>query len=137
QTSAPLTLSAPPTPPFVATDGTATYTASASGGPNLRYQWDFGDGTTSGWLAAPSITHTYAAPGLYTVTVIVTDDSGAVQSRSFTQAVYRPTTARVPAASGNLLVEQPAGGNPRLWVVNQDNDSITAFDAVTRAKLGE
>ncbi|HEU5294366.1 MAG TPA: PA14 domain-containing protein, partial [Burkholderiaceae bacterium] len=28
-------------------------------------------------------------------------------------------------------------GNPRLWVVNQDNDSVTAFDAVTRAKLGE
>ena len=28
-------------------------------------------------------------------------------------------------------------GNARLWVVNQDNDSVTVFDAVTNAKLGE
>jgi YVTN family beta-propeller protein len=137
QASAPLTLATPASPPFVAMNGTATYTATATGGTNLRYQWDFGDGTTSGWLASSSVTHTYAGPGLYTVTVSVTDDSGAVQMRSVTQAVYRPPTARAPMASGNVLVEKPASGNARLWVVNQDNDSITAFDAVTRAKLGE
>jgi YVTN family beta-propeller protein len=51
--------------------------------------------------------------------------------------VYLPPTANVPSTSTNLLVETPAAGNPRLWVVNQDNDSITAFDAVTRARLGE
>ena len=51
--------------------------------------------------------------------------------------MYLPATAKPPAASGNLLVENAPGANPRLWVVNQDNDSVTVFDAATRAKLGE
>jgi YVTN family beta-propeller protein len=138
QASVPLTLNPPPPPAFVVNNGTASYTASATGGANLRYQWNFGDGTsTTAWSSSPSITHTYAAPGIYTVTVSVTDDSQAVQSSSFTQVVYLPTTAHAPNASSNLLLEKPATGNARLWVVNQDNDSVTGFDAVTYAKLGE
>ncbi|HJV94492.1 MAG TPA: galactose oxidase-like domain-containing protein, partial [Albitalea sp.] len=138
QASSPLVLDVPPTPAFVVTDGTATYTASASGGTNLRYQWNFGDGTpTTAWSSSPTITHLYTAPGIYSVTLSVTDDSLAVQSRSFSQVVYLPTTAKPPGASGNLLVETPSSGNPRLWVVNQDNDSVSAFDAVSYAKLGE
>ncbi|HWI10432.1 MAG TPA: PA14 domain-containing protein [Burkholderiaceae bacterium] len=138
QASAPLTLDVPPAPVFVVIGGVATYTASAVGGPNLRYQWNFGDGTaTTSWSTSPTTTHTYAAPGVYSVTVSVTDDSQGVQSRSFSQAVYLPTTAKSPGASSNLLVEKPPSGNPRLWVVNQDNDSVSAFDAVTYAKLGE
>jgi YVTN family beta-propeller protein len=138
QASQPLTLGAPAAPAFIVSNGTATYTASATGGANLRYQWNFGDGTaTTAWSTSATVTHAFATGGSYTVTVTVTDDSGALQSRSFTQAVYLPTTARRPGASTNLLVETPASGNPRLWVVNQDNDSVSAFDTVTLAKLGE
>jgi len=45
QSSAPLVLTAPPAPTFIGVGGTATYTASATGGSGLRYQWDFGDGS--------------------------------------------------------------------------------------------
>jgi YVTN family beta-propeller protein len=138
QAASPLTLATPPAPAFIAANGTASYTASATGGANLRYQWDFGDGSAkTAWSAAATATHAYAAGGAYTVTVSVTDDSGLIQSRSFTQPVYLPTTAKRPNASTNVLVETPASGNARLWVVNQDNDSVSAFDTVTFAKLGE
>lgn len=138
QSAQPLSLLQPPAPAFVVTNGTATYTASATGGANLRYRWDFGDGTpTTDWSSSATATHAYASAGTYLVSVSVTDDTGTVLTRSFTQAVYLPATARKPAVSGNVVVESPASGNPRLWVVNQDNDSVTAFDATTLARLGE
>ncbi|HKX41996.1 MAG TPA: PA14 domain-containing protein [Burkholderiaceae bacterium] len=139
QGSIPLVLDTPPAPPFVAATGTATYSATASGGANLRYKWNFGDGSPeTGWSTESTITHAYANPGTYTITVTVTDDSGALRSRSFTQAVYLPGTPKSPNASANLLVETPAGGgNARLWVVNQDNDSVSAFDTASFAKLVE
>ncbi|MFL6670602.1 MAG: galactose oxidase-like domain-containing protein, partial [Burkholderia ambifaria] len=137
QGTVPLTLGSLPAPTFVVTDGTATYSASASGS-NLLYKWSFGDGTPdTAWSTSSSATHTYATPGTYVVTVSVTDDSGQVRSSSVIQAVYLPATAKAPAASANLLVENPSGANPRVWVVNQDNDSVTVFDAVTLGKLAE
>ena len=45
---------------------------------------------------------------------------------------HLPLLAGTPTASSNLVVEQPSGGNPRLWVVNQDNDSVSVFDSVSR-----
>ena len=138
QGTAPLTLDSPPAPTFIVTNGVATYTASATGGSNLVYRWNFGDGTPdTNWSASPTATHTYANAGTYVVTVSVTDDSGQLRSRSFIQAVYLPATAKPPAASGNLLIENPSGASPRVWVVNQDNDSVSVFDAASYAKLGE
>jgi len=138
QGTSPLALDNPPAPAFIVTNGVATYTASATGGSNLVYRWNFGDGTPdTNWSASPTATHSYANAGTYVVTVSVTDDSGQLRSRSFIQAVYLPATAKPPAASGNLLVENPSGASPRVWVVNQDNDSVSIFDAASYAKLGE
>ncbi len=138
QGTSPLVLDNPPAPTFVVTAGVATYSASANGGANLVYKWNFGDGTPeTNWSSSSTATHTFANAGTYTVTVSVTDDSGQLRSRSFIQAVYLPPTAKPPAASGNLLVENPSGASPRIWVVNQDNDSVSVFDAASYAKLGE
>lgn len=51
----------------------ATFTNLSSGTPTLTYSWDMGDGGTS-TLGTP--THTYIAPGSYTVQLITTDGNG-------------------------------------------------------------
>jgi len=129
-----------PLPPVSAAQaGTAaTFTASTQGGTNVLYQWSFGDGTgDTAWSPSATASHSFVNPGTYSVTLRVTDTSQIVQTRSFLQTVYLPATANKPSASSNIVIQTPASGNPRLWVVNQDNDSVSAFDTVTRAKLAE
>ena len=45
----------------------------------LYYDWDFGDGTTSSGI---STSHVYSNSGEYTVTLIITDNLGAIYSKS-------------------------------------------------------
>jgi YVTN family beta-propeller protein len=133
----PLTLTSVPAPSASLSGSSVALTASATGS-GVEYQWSFGDGSPdSPWSASGTASKSYAAPGTYVVTLRVRDASGAFISRSFLQTIYLPATATRPSASGNLLLETPATGNARLWVVNQDANSVTAFDAVTRTKLGE
>ena len=124
----------------VAAGATVTFTASASGGGSgLQYRWSFGDGSAqTATSTSPTTTHAYAAAGLYNVTLTVTDASGAVTALTFTQAIYAPVsgTAR-PTHSSNVTIENRAAANARVWLVNQDNDSVSVFDAVTLAKLAE
>jgi hypothetical protein len=51
----------------------ATAGAYAPAGGSLRYQWDFGDGTSDG---GQSVTHTWASAGTYTVTLTLGDQTG-------------------------------------------------------------
>lgn len=44
-------------------------------GEIVSYNWDFGDNSTSEGIFAE---HTYSEPGLYTVTLTITDDDGAI-----------------------------------------------------------
>ncbi len=123
--------------PLLAGTGVATYTANTSGGINVIYRWDFGDGTSVVTSNQATTSHTFAAPGIYTVTVTANDDRGIPVSRSGVQTVYLPLAAARPTASSTLAFEPRITGNARLWVVNQDNDSVTVFDAVTHARLRE
>jgi YVTN family beta-propeller protein len=127
----------PPLAPVLAGTGLASYTATASNGVNIVYRWDFGDGTQSGWSNLPTATHAFASPGIYNVTVTANDDRGVQVTQAGVQTVYLPLASVRPTASSSLAFEPRPTGNPRLWVVNQDNDSVTVFDAVTNAKLGE
>jgi len=60
---------------FTASDKTVDFDASASSDPDgmiVSYDWDFGDLSTG---TGVTVSHTYAAYGTYSVTLIVTDDS--------------------------------------------------------------
>lgn len=125
-----------PLPPL-APGASANFSVSAIG-VNPQYQWNFGDGSAdTPWSASPSAAHAYARPGSYLVTVTVRDDRGLAETRSVLQRVaLAPVTARRSASSTQMLVEARSGGD-RIWVVNQDNDSVSVFDAATRAPLAE
>ena len=114
------------------------YTASAVNGINPRFKWLFGDGTAeTAYSSTPTIDHTFSQPGIYTIKVTVIDDRGADRSTTFTQAIHLPLTPNRPTVSMNIVYENRSGANGRLWVVNQDNDTVSVFDAVTNSKVAE
>ncbi|MBS1809999.1 MAG: discoidin domain-containing protein [Acidobacteria bacterium] len=115
-----------------------SYTASVNNAVNPRFKWLFGDGTAeTAYSTIASTSHVFAQPGIYVVKVTATDDRGIEQSTTFTQAIHLPTTANRPAVSMNIAYESRTTGNPRIWVVNQDNDTVSVFDATTNAKAAE
>jgi YVTN family beta-propeller protein len=125
----------PPPPP--ATAGTAvTFTASVTGGAGMQYQWDFDDDTpVTAFSASATIQHSFAQAGIYYVMVTARDASGTLQSTTFVQLVHYPLTAGKPGISTNVAFDDRPSGADRIWVVNQDHNSVSAFDAVTNAKL--
>ena len=138
--AAVIPLSVDPMPPQAAVlaNTPKAYTATAQNGLNVVYKWDFGDGTSeTSYSSSNSITHTFADPGVYFVTLTVDDAIGDPISQAFIQRVHLPQTTNKPANSSNIAYEDREGSNARLWVVNQDNDSISVFDAITNTKLAE
>jgi PKD repeat protein len=51
-------------------------------GTIVRYIFDFGDGTDSGWTIMPLVNHSYSRPGVFNATVKVRDEDGLVSSVS-------------------------------------------------------
>ena len=84
-------------------DGSGSYDPDGS---ITRYDWDFGDGNTSGGTGAIAST-TYASPGTYTVVLTVTDNDGATASDTCTVTID-------PAASLS------ANAGPDRWVALGD-----------------
>src|SRR5207237_8947000 len=87
------------------------FAGSASSDPAssaaLTYSWSWGDGTSPGSGAKPS--HLYCSPGIYTITLTVTDIDGwkASASSSITAVQHAPTVTGIAPSSG-----QPAGAAP-------------------------
>lgn len=114
------------------------YTAVATTGTNPRFKWLFGDETAeTPFSTSPAIAHTFTHPGVYIVQVTAIDDSGVEKSIQFTQAVHLPLTANRPSVSSNIVYEQRPGVPGRVWAVNQDNDSVSVFDAIANTKIDE
>ena len=81
------------------TELAVTVDGSASSDPDgsiTRWAWDFGDGTSG---TGPTASHRYAAAGSYPVTLVVTDDKGAVGTRTGSVTVSEPPRNAVPQAA--------------------------------------
>ncbi len=120
----------------ISAGGSITYTASTDTIGSYSYHWDFGDGSSQDWSTAPSATHSYAAAGVYFVTVTVRTSDGRTSARSFWQAV-QGTTGQGGRSSSPILFEARANAAARVWAVNPDNDSVSVFDAAMRTRLAE
>lgn len=101
------------------------FDAGGSSDPNgggLSYNWSFGDGSTA-TAATPTLTHTYALPGIYTVQLTVTDNFGLVSSPvssvlqvigpplgSFTVSPATPRSAHVATFDARASTDPNSGG---------------------------
>jgi YVTN family beta-propeller protein len=115
-----------------------TYTADASGGVNKMFSWDFGDGSpATGFTSDASITHAFTRPGIFYVTLTVVDDFAVPQIQTFVQTMHLPLTSGRSLQSTRTAFQERAGDTSLLWVVNADNDSVTAIDASSNLKVAE
>ena len=74
------------------------FTGRATGAGDVAAVWDFGDGTTAtGW---PVVDHSYAAPGLYAVTLTVTRGGRTVSYTLKDVARVMPSVCYVKADGG-------------------------------------
>jgi YVTN family beta-propeller protein len=134
----PLSVDLMPTQPAQEIDTAVTYSASAQNGVNVVYKWDFGDGTPeTSYDASASVTHSFTEAGVFYVALTVTDDIGVPHVQTFVQGIHLPLTSNKPTSSSTISYEERAGANDRLWVANQDNDSVTVIDAISNLKVSE
>ena len=119
----------PPTPPVAAFSGspisgsaplTVSYTDRSTGAPT-SWSWSFGDGTTS---TAQNPTHTYSAPGTYSVSLTATNSAG---SDTKTTAGYVTVSPAAPPGSYPTVVKNdlPAG----YWRLGEQSGSTAADSA--------
>ena len=100
------------------------------------YRWNFDDGTPvdrSGLPSRPSRTSSRSAGHLLRDRHRDRRQRRCRSTTTVVQAVHLPLTAQssrgVPPTSCSRTAPRR---NARLWVVNQDNDSVSVFDAVTQ-----
>jgi PKD repeat protein len=120
-----LTVTAPQDKPPVAsfTAGPAvagtpvSFDGSGSSDPDgqvVSYAWDFGDGSHA---SGPRPQHTYAQPGIPTVTLTVTDNSGSTDQTSQQIAVGAPPPPPLTPPTAAFIVSPPAAqvGTPIVF----------------------
>ena len=101
-----------PLTPF--TGEIVTFDASQSSDDSIitLYTWDFGDGSEE-TTSLPVITHVYSQPGLYVVTLTVTDNSGLTSSKSKQITVQEAGLADLDSDGWSDFAEVAAGTDPR------------------------
>jgi len=83
--------------------------SSDSDGWVASYAWDYGDGSTGTGSIA---THSYAAPGVYSVQLTVTDNNGATATR--TQQITVSASANNPPIAAFTTSPNPT--QPNVWM---------------------
>ncbi len=114
-------------------DTAVNLTASVTNATAPQFKWSFGDNTPeTAYSATAAVTHTYTTAGLFRVQVTVKSANGTTNSTNFIQAIHKTHTAAQPTQSSNLVVS-----TGRLWVVNQDNNTVSVFNTANNTKLAE
>ena len=138
---------APPTTTFTATPtaGLAPLTVQftdLSGGRPTSWLWTFGDGNTS---TDQNPQHTYATPGLYSVTLTATNEYGSdTETKTDYITVYAPVTAQFTAnitgGTAPLTVQftdlSTGGPTSWLWTFGDGNTSTNQNPVHTYTTAG-
>ncbi|MBI4393611.1 MAG: PKD domain-containing protein [Euryarchaeota archaeon] len=130
----------PPIADFTASPQSAIVGASISfsdmssdtDGTIVSWQWDFGDGVTSGEMDP---THAFSLPGSFTVTLTVTDDDGASATTSRVVSITNEDddTCDVSEECGGPLPTEPID-----WSGNAPTSTVSILGkGATTIKAGE
>lgn len=110
---------------------TTTFSATVDGTPT-SYLWNFGDGHTS---TGTSPTHTYSAPGVYTVTLTTTNADGSTTA-TMQVVVAQIAGGAMPGGGRPVIGGKEVGyyiadsGNHRIMVFELDGGFITTFGSL-------
>ncbi|MGD9572025.1 MAG: PKD domain-containing protein [Thermoleophilia bacterium] len=110
-------------------------------GQNGPSEWYFGDGTSA---TGPSVGHAYAAPGVYTVTVLQRDGLGNVSSDSANVTISAapgsgplpPSPVLPPAISGSDIAGSTLTCQPGSWSAGASISAPTWIVAGTAVATG-
>jgi PKD repeat protein len=139
------------TPPSLLTNETVTFNGSLSSdmvGGIHGYNFSFGDGTSTGWVMTPSVTHSYPQDGTYNTALTVKDKEGA-ESLKATMPVKVLDRAPLADPSSNVsraltlvpikflsLAKDPDGTIKVLWDLGDGNTSTENDPVHSYAKAG-
>jgi gliding motility-associated-like protein len=98
---------------------TVAFASTTSGAVPVGYQWNFGDGTTSG-SSAPN--HVYTAPGSFTVTMIAQSAAGCADT------VSQPAYINIGNLQPAFSISAPAGCVNRP--LSFQNTTVSSMDSV-------
>lgn len=99
----------------------------------VTFEWQFSEADEF-QPGGAQMSHTYSAPGLYSVQVNATDASGDSQSLFFRHLVHYPLTPKPPTSATSIVYDSARN---RVFSVNQDNDSVSVIDPENLVKVGE
>ncbi len=99
----------------------------------VQYLWKFSESDELHPGNADTAT-TFAQPGHFSVSVEVTDASGATASDSLQHLAHLPLTPNRPTSSTSIIYD---AARNRVYSVNQDNDTVTSIDPDQLTKVSE
>jgi PKD repeat protein len=112
---------------------TVTFNGDSSSDPDgivSLYNFDFGDGVSTGWVTSSIQTHSYSSEGLFTTTLQVQDDDGANSENTASIRITVEDTNEIPTATIESIDPSPALQGDDVTLVGNGEDSdgtITAY----------